>query len=510
MEKKKYTLSEYIKMLDEEKLLLGVEFGNASKDSDALSKVITDVSYNSKEVLEGGIFICKGANFKVDYLKDAISKGIAAFVCDEESSKNEEIVKLSGSENAIMLVVSDIRKSISRLSAMFFNRSWDNLKIIGITGTKGKSTTACMIKAILDKYQGREIGFSSGIYTYDGISRVKSKKLTTPETIELHRILDSSYENGCNYLAMEVSSQGLKYDRVLDLDYEIGCFLNISKDHISAAEHSDMDDYLNSKLKLFKKAKIGLVNADMDPDYVNRVIDAANEGSKEVILLHEPKVKEGPGYIDIETELNGRNENFRVNIGGSYNGINAVFAINVCNILGVPSDIIRDALKEVVVPGRMEHYTLKDGVDIIVDCAHNKMSYEGLFNYADQQYPGRTKYFLFGCVGDKAYNRRKEAAEIVDRFADHAIITERDPGKEPVDKICAEIYENIEKKEKAEIITDRDEAVKTILDRATLEGNSVVLLCGCGSDAYVKRGTALIEFPTDGERVREYIDGIKI
>lgn len=502
MDRKEYTLQQYIGMLDKENLLVGIL--TVGEYEIEWNKVIKDVSYNSKEIKKDGIFICKGANFKYEYLLDAIKNGIAAFICDIEHSKDTAI--RAASDSIPMIVVSDIRKAISKLSAMYFNYSWKDLKIIGITGTKGKSTTACMIKAILDKYQGREIGFSSGIYTYDGIEHVKSKKLTTPETIELHRILDNATKSGCNYLTMEVSSQGLKYDRVLDLDYEIGCFLNISKDHISAAEHSDMDDYLTSKLKLFKKAKIGLVNIDMDPTYVDRIREEAEKYCKKVIYINEPAIVEGPGYIDIETYLNGKTEKFRVNIGGVYNGINAVCAINVCNELGVPIDIMRDALETVVVPGRMEHYVIKDGVDVIVDCAHNKMSYEGLFRYANVQYQGRKKYFLFGCVGDKAYNRRKEAAKILDKYADFAVITERDPGKEPVLDICNEIYNYVENKDKARIVTDRDEAVKTILDDAVKAGNSIVLLCGCGSDAYVKRGNKLIEFDTDGDRVKEYIE----
>lgn len=493
---------EYYNMLKDEGLVYG-----RKKPVGNLDALVTDVSYNSLEAKEGTLFICKGANFKRKYLDDAIKSGAVCFVCDKENAQNETI---NSAEKLIpMIIVKDLRKAISKLSAFYFDRSWDNLKIIGLTGTKGKSTTACMIKAIMDEFLSREIGFSSGIYTYDGNEKLKSKKLTTPETIELHRILDNSVKNNLKYLVMEVSSQGLKYDRVLDLNYEIGCFLNISKDHISAVEHKDMEDYLTSKLKLFKQSKIGLINMDMDKTYLPRIMDEAEKCCEKVIYIKSPEVIEGPGYIDIKTMLKGKIEEFRVNIGGEYNGINAVCAINVCSELGVPVKIMKDALKKLVVPGRMEHYNLDNNVDVIVDCAHNKMSYEGLFKYADEQYPGRKKFFLFGCVGDKAYNRRKEAAEIVDKFSDYAVITERDPGKEPVKQICSEIYSYIKHKERAEIIIDRDEAVKKILDDAIKIDNSIVLLCGCGSDAYVKRGTQLIEFPTDGERVREYIYNYK-
>lgn len=499
MSEKTKKISEYYDMLKAE----GLIYGRKKPEGD-LDAIVTEVSYNSLEAKEGTLFICKGVNFKRKYLDDAVKSGAVCFVVDKENARNEVI---RSSESLIpMIVVNDMRKAISKLSAFFFDHSWDDLNIIGITGTKGKSTTACMIKAIMDEYLGKEIGFSSGIYTYDGNEKLKSKKLTTPETIELHRILDNSVKNDLRYLVMEVSSQGLKYDRVTDLKYEIGCFLNISKDHISAAEHSDMDDYLNSKLKLFRQSKIGLVNMDMDPAYLPKIMKEAERYCEKVIYIKSPEVVEGPGYIDIKTLLNEKEEEFRVNIGGKYNGINAVCAINVCCELGVPVNVIKEALKSVVVPGRMEHYKLDTKVDVIVDCAHNKMSYESLFRYTEEQYHGRKKFFLFGCVGDKAYNRRKEAAEIVDKFSDYAVITERDPGKEPVKQICSEIYGYIRHKERAEIIIDRDEAVKKILDEAMKEKNSVVLLCGCGSDAYVKRGTQLIEFATDGERVRNYIN----
>ena len=154
----------------------------------------------------------------------------------------------------------------------------------------------------------------------------------------------------------------------------------------------------------------------------------------------------------------------------------------------------------------METYTLDRNVDVIVDCAHNKMSYEALFDYVHHHYPQRKVGFVFGCVGGKAFNRRQEAGEIADANADFIIITERDPGKESVQKICEEILAHVAHKEKAQIITDRDAAVRTALDKAEALGDCVLILAGCGSDAYVKRGTRLVEFATDGERVQQYLE----
>ncbi len=504
-------LSEYLKMLSE----LGICAGDNSISAD-FDIEIKDVSYNSKKARQGTLFICKGAGFRQEYLMDAIEKGAAAFVC-EAGSKVSRAWSEDPELGAIPhIVVTDMRRAISKISALFFDRSWDKIKLIGVTGTKGKSTTTSMIKSILDIHCGREIGFSSGIYTYDGARREKAHKLTTPETIELHRILDGCVKNGCEYLAMEVSSQALKYDRTLDLNFEVCAFTNISRDHISEAEHRDMEDYFTSKLKIFRQSKIGCVNLDMDSQYMSRALDFAEENCEKIVTFgmneagaRKPdicgiSVEEMPGYLILKASVFGKEEEFRVNIGGEYNAYNALCAIAVTASLGVPTETIRQGLEKVRVMGRMETYSLKDGVDVIVDYAHNKMSYQVLFDYVKKQYPERKVGFVFGCVGGKAFNRRKEAGEIAEKYADFVIITELDPGMEDINKICSEILSYIDHKEKAEIITDRDTAVYTALKKAEGMENCVLVLAG-GSDAYMKRGNKIYPSDTDGERVQKYL-----
>lgn len=510
-------IDDYREILENENLLLHAEgFGG-----EACKRTIRDISYNSIISGEGTLFICKGRNFKGEYLTDALKKGAAGYVADEQtaavikSQVPDEITK-----DVPYMVVCDMRRAISKISAFFFGRNWDKgFKIIGLTGTKGKSTTAAMLKSILDIHCGREIGFSSGIYNYDGENREKSV-LTTPETIELHRILDGCVKNGCSYLVMEVSSQALKYDRTLDLNFEVGGFLNISEDHISDAEHEDMEDYFTSKLKILDQSRIACVNFDMDPKYLGRVLERAHEKCKKTVTFG---FKEGADVQGIETEeLTGKivltvrmgeqdmgyqAEKFTVNIGGGYNASNALMAITAALQLGVPIDTIKKGLETVKVPGRMELYTIPEkSVDIIVDYAHNKMSYEALFDYVHKHYPGRKVGFVFGCVGEKAFNRRKEAGEIAEKNADFVIVTELDPGREDINKICSEVISHMEHKEKARIITNRDEAVEAALKTADEMGNCVLVLAGCGTGGHIKRKEGLMEFATDGERVRHYLE----
>lgn len=507
-------LSEYLNMLAESGL-----WTKDNSDSADFRAEIRDVSYNSLEVRQGTLFICKGANFKPEYLKDALQKGAAAFVCEEGSA----VATACGTDETLHgiphIFVNNIRRAISKISAFSFDRSWDKMKLIGVTGTKGKSTTTSMIKAIMDKYCGREIGFSSGIYTYDGKNKKKAYKLTTPETIELHHILDNCVKNGCEYLAMEVSSQALKYDRTLDLHFEVCAFTNISRDHISEAEHKDMEDYFTSKLKIFEQSRIGCVNLEMNPVYMERTLAFAEQNCEKTVTfgmnevggrrpdVYGISVDEKQGWLLLKAELFGKTEEFTVNIGGAYNAHNALAAIAVTASLGVPTDTIREGLETVKVMGRMETYRLKDSVDVIVDYAHNKMSYQVLFDYVKKQYPDRKVGFVFGCVGGKAFNRRKEAGEIAEKYADFVVITELDPGMEDINKICGEILSYIDHKEKAEIITDRDTAVYTALKKAEGMENCVLVLAG-GSDAYMKRGNKVYPSDTDGERVQKFLNEI--
>ncbi len=511
------TAGMYIDILREKGLLLGA----AGFDEAARARRVGHISYDSRDVAPDTLFICKGLHFKEAYLGDALASGAFCYMAEQPYAVN-----------APCLLVSDLRLAMSVVSGFFFDAVWNRrLCMVGITGTKGKSTTATFVRAILDAHcrrtGQRPCGFLSGIATYDGAREEKARKMTTPETLDLHRHLVRCVENGVRYLVMETSSQALKYHRTAALHYAVGAFLNLSEDHISAQEHPDMEDYLRSKLRLFDQCDVACINADMEEPYLSAVREKAagscartfTFGLKAGADYRGLHVEAGPAAIRLDVlpageagapglpDAHGADilRDVTVSIGGAYNASNALAAIAICRQLGVSYDSIREGLAGVRVAGRMELYRLRDkDVDVIVDYAHNKLSYETLFTNVKQLYPGRRIMLVFGCHGDKAYNRRKDLGELADLYADAIVLTEQDPGTESVLDICAQIRQHLSPDKPVTTIVDRGEAIAAAC--ASVPDGWVLIIAGNGADGYQKRGLTYVPLPTDGERVQAYID----
>lgn len=495
-----HTLKEYLALLEKEHLLCAP----ISPEMDPEAPIAL-VSYDSREVVPGTLFICKGAHFKPEFLDMAREKGAIAYVSETAYPQ----AGLPG------ILVNDMRRTIAPLADLFYDHPSGRLKVIGLTGTKGKSSTSYYLKYILDEYMqekgGKESGIVSSIDTYDGVERFESH-LTTPEPLELQRHFANAAQTGMEYLTMEVSSQALKYHRSLCTDFAATCFLNIGYDHISPIEHPDFEDYFSSKLKIFAQGAINCVN--LDCEHADRILAAAQAAGKPVYTFSQ-KDQEADVYAsqvrkrgnDILFRVRTRRffREFRLTMPGLFNVENALAAIAVCEGLQIPERCIYVGLMKARVPGRMEVYSNADDTVIaIVDYAHNRMSFETLFRSVQAEYPGRRVVTVFGCPGKKALDRRKDLGEISGKYSDLVILTEEDSGEEDTLDICREIAQHVEKENcEYSIEPNRGEAIRQAI--LGCHEPSVLLITGKGAETRQKRGTQYIDTPSDVDYVHTFL-----
>lgn len=496
-----YSVGAYADILKEENLLVSASIYDETQ-------VITDITYNSKEVREGSLFACKGAAFKSEYLDEAVKRGAALYLSEKEYETKRPVNHI---------IVNDIRRAMALVSDFHFDKAYEKLNLIGITGTKGKSTTAYYIKYILDEYleasMKKPSGIVSSIDTYDGVI-FKESHLTTPEAIELHRHFDNAVSSGLEFFGMEVSSQALKYDRVLGVTFDAGVFLNISEDHISPVEHSDFEDYFGAKLKLFSQSKASFVN--LSCDFSERIFERAKADCKKVITFGFTEKADFYGY-DIKKVKN--ETHFKVRHGGEvteyilempglFNVENALAAIAVTTHFEIPKEFIKNGLKKARSSGRMEvSASLDNSVTVIVDYAHNKLSFEALYKSTLEEYKGREIITVFGCPGGKAYNRRAELGYLAGKYSSRVYLTAEDPGYEEIRKISLEIKEHIKNPDcEVHLIDDRGEAIREAVLNAN--PNSVILITGKGNETRQKIGSEYLPCLTDTDYAKEALEKI--
>ncbi len=466
---------------------------------------VEGISYNSREVTQNTLFFCKGLHFKEQFLQDALNKGAVAYV----SVKKYDV-------DAPCILVSDIRKALYLTANYFYDNAWEKLNLIGITGTKGKSTTAYFVKYILDGYLsdigGKESGLASTLEIYDGLVREEST-LTTPEPFELHKHFNNAVKSGTEYFTMEVSSQALKYGRTEGVHFKVGGYLNIGIDHISAVEHPNFEDYFNSKMKLFTQCDTAVIN--MDSDKSEAVLNNAQNAKKVVIFSTRSENADIYGY---NIHKDGSNTVFTVrtdefieemilSMPGLFNVDNALCAIGICKELGVPVEYIKKGLAIAKTSGRMEIYESRDKkIAVIVDYAHNKLSFENIIESVKKEYEGRPVSMLFGCPGNKALIRRKDMGEVSGKLADFVYVTEDDPAEENIADICREIASYIDGvggRDKYKVIFDRGEAIKTAIE--DVKDTAVIVLAGKGAETHQKRGLVAEPYESDAYFAMKYL-----
>ena len=479
----KHTLNDYIALLEERSLLAA-----PVPDSLDRSAAVELVSYDSREVVPGTLFLCKGAHFKEEFLQMARDRGAIACVSEQPYP----------SVNLPCLQVNDMRLTIAPLADLFFDHPSGRLKVIGLTGTKGKSSTAYYLKHILDDYmaekRGAESGIISSIDTYDGVERFESH-ITTPDALDLQRHFARAVEAGLEYLTMEVSSQALKYHRSLCTDLAAAAFLNIGYDHISPIEHTDFEDYFSAKLRIFAQGQINCVN--LDCDHANRILSAARAAGAPVYTfsqrdpeadVYASQVRKRGEDILFQVRTRRYEREFRLTMPGLFNVENALAAIAVCEGLQIPQRHIYAGLAKARVPGRMEVFSNADNtVTALVDYAHNRMSFETLFRSVQAEYPGRRIVTVFGCPGLKALDRRRDLGEISGKYSDLVVLTEEDSGEEDTLSICQQIAAHVAEQGGAyRIEPNRGEAIRQAV--LSCDRPSILLITGKGRETRQKRG----------------------
>lgn len=465
---------------------------------------ITAIENDSRKVTKGTLFFAiKG--FTMDgtqYIKDAIQKGAVAVLVEEGT----DIKALSIPEEVTIMVVPNARKAMAQAACNFYDNPSKKFKLVGVTGTKGKTTTTFMLKQILEK-QGYKVGLIGTIANYVAGKCLGDSDRTTPESIELQRLFAQMVEAKCDVVVMEVSSQSLKLDRVYGCDFNIGVFTNFSEDHISEKEHPDMQDYFDSKCKLFEMCKYGFINAD--DLYVQKVKKVATNceittyGIDNYCNLLAKDITITNSYVDFKVKLGEKNERVKTCIPGRFSVYNSLAAISVATKLGCSSDSIKEALLEVRVPGRSELINNKKELTIMIDYAHSPESLENILSAVKSYTRGRV-ISVFGCGGDRDNRKRPIMGEISGRIADYTIITSDNPRTENPEEIVKQIEEGIKKtKGNYTAIVDRVEAIKEAIKMANKM--DIIVLAGKGHEPYQEING--VKYPFD-ERiiVNEIID----
>lgn len=458
--------------------------------------MIEYVSYDSRDVKANTLFFCKGMNYKKEYLGLAISAGATMYISEQ---------KYEGIDIGY-IVVTDVRKAMALVGLEFYNYAFKELTSIGITGTKGKTTVTCFLKNILDEYTSSKNAMISTVETYTG-KRQEESHLTTPEPTELQKFFREAVDSNIKYLVMEVASQAYKTGRVYGVDFNYGMFLNISEDHISDVEHSSYEDYLNCKLQLIKHTKNMVLNKNTDDfDAIMAVcksekVNITTYGTDNTADFYFDQIeKKEKGFAFTVKNNSGYEKSFEISIEGRFNIENALAAITMSKVMGIDDESIQRGLIRTKIQGRMNIFE-KDGITVIVDYAHNKLSFTKLYESIKLDYIGRRVISLGGGPGGKAYARRKDFGTIVGSNSDYIYLTAEDPQFEKVKDICGFIAGYIEKG-KYEIVEDRKEAILKALENA--KRGDVIVLLAKGEELYQKVEGTFIPYESDLELAKEW------
>lgn len=440
---------------------------------------ITELINDSRKVSEGSAFVCISGAVSDGhaYIDDVAKKGASAVIVEKDVEAPKELT---------VIKVEDTRYALALMSAAYFDYPADKLKVIGITGTKGKTTTTYMVKSILEGV-GHKVGLIGTIEAIIGDKAIPANN-TTPESYTIQSYFAQMVEAGCDSVVMEVSSQGLMLHRTAGIPFEIGIFTNLGEDHIGPNEHKDFDDYKRCKGLLFKQCKIGIANVDdkwFEDVFEGATCKIETFGLSEKADLRAENIQHisKPGYLGVKYQVTGlMNFDVEIDIPGDFSVYNSLTAIAVCRHFNVPVENIKAALKVAKVKGRIEMVKVSDEFTLMIDYAHNAMALESLLNTLRDYDPGRI-VSVFGCGGNRSKTRRYEMGEVSGNLADFTIITSDNPRFEEPQDIINDIITGIKKTDGKYIdICDRKEAIKYAIKHG--QPGDVIVIAGKGHETY--------------------------
>ena len=445
----------------------------------SLDTEIADIKYDSRFVNKNDLFLARvgTGTDSHEFIASAVERGAGAVVIERDADVPGDVT---------VIRVDSSKRALALMSAAYFGHPARELTTVGITGTAGKTSTALMLKAILER-AGRRVGLIGTVGAEIAGEHVETHN-TTPESYEIQRLFRRMADAGCTHAVMEVSSQGLKMSRVDGFTFDLGAFTNLSPDHIGAGEHADFQEYLQCKSLLFRRCRRAAVNAD-DP-HLEEVLRGrtceivkfgvtspeADERAEDVKFLMDS------GFMGVEYRAAGLYEGaVRVSVPGKFSVYNSLCAVTLAGMLGADVSAAA-ALSEIALKGRMELVSANDVYKVIIDYAHNTDEMNMFMETVLEYKPGRL-VCVFGGGGNRARARRLDMGRIAGKHADLCILTEDNPRYEELSSINRDIIEGINESSGRYItVDDRYEAIKYAI--STARRGDVILLIGKGHEQY--------------------------
>ena len=451
---------------------------------------ISHLLYDSRNACPDGVFVCiSGAVMDGhSFIQDVVMKGVTAVIVEKD---------VKAPAHVTVIRVENTRSALAYMSAAYFGYPAEELKTIGITGTKGKTTTTYMVRSILEN-SGFKTGLIGTIETIIGKKVIKANN-TTPESYLVQQYFRDMVNAGCQCVVMEVSSQGLMLHRVDGFTFDYGIFTNLAPDHIGPNEHKDLDDYIHCKSLLFQKCRHGIVN--IDDAYVAQITDGHTcdletfgMSEKADFFASNMKLLQKPGLLGVTYHLSGRMDmDVEIDIPGRFSVYNSLTAIAICHHFNVPKENILKALTDVHVKGRLETIPISPKFTLMIDYAHNAMALESLLLSLKEYHPKRL-VTLFGCGGNRDPHRRYEMGDVSSHLSDLTVVTSDNPRFEEPMAIINDILIGVRRGPgKYVTIPDRKEAIKYCIDNA--QDGDIIILAGKGHEDYQEiKG---IKYPMD-------------